>query len=147
MILSFPHSWLVTGFVTRVTWRVPRVEQELPTLPESILNCNKVTASTESGVHDISHWNLLTEFSQGRYVYLVVFLCRNCLPFRRACIQPQFLMGFALLNPFRVVYFRSCLSFFRLAITLSVTLRFLITPLVSSNISSNSDNTYWKYQE
>ena len=37
------------------------------------LNCYKVTASTESGVHDISHWNLLTEFSQGRYVYLVVF--------------------------------------------------------------------------
>ena len=47
------------------------------------LNCYKVTASTESGVHDISHWNLLTEFSQGRYVYLVVFFssqigCRNC---------------------------------------------------------------------
>ena len=29
-IQSFPHSWLVTEFVTRVTWRVPRVEQVLP---------------------------------------------------------------------------------------------------------------------
>ena len=31
---SFPLSWLITGFVTRVTLRVPLVEQELPTLPE-----------------------------------------------------------------------------------------------------------------
>jgi hypothetical protein len=30
---SFPHSWLITGFVTRLTRRVPLVEQELPTLP------------------------------------------------------------------------------------------------------------------
>jgi hypothetical protein len=29
---SFPHSWLITGFVTRVTWQVPLVEQELLTL-------------------------------------------------------------------------------------------------------------------
>ena len=26
---SFPHSWLITGFVTRLTWRMPLVEQEL----------------------------------------------------------------------------------------------------------------------
>ena len=31
---SFPHSWLVTGFVIRITRRVSIVEQELPTLPE-----------------------------------------------------------------------------------------------------------------
>ena len=31
---SFPHSWLITGFVTRITRRVPLVEQELLTLPE-----------------------------------------------------------------------------------------------------------------
>ena len=30
---SFPHSWLITGFVTRLTRRVPLVEQELLTLP------------------------------------------------------------------------------------------------------------------
>jgi hypothetical protein len=31
---SFPHSWLITGFVTRVTWPVPIVEQEPCTLSE-----------------------------------------------------------------------------------------------------------------
>ena len=31
---SFPHSRLITGFVTRLTRRVPLVEQELHTLPE-----------------------------------------------------------------------------------------------------------------
>jgi hypothetical protein len=31
---SFPHSWPITEFVTRLTWRVPLVKPELPTLPE-----------------------------------------------------------------------------------------------------------------
>ena len=31
---SFPHSCLVTGFVTRLTRGVPLVKQELRTLPE-----------------------------------------------------------------------------------------------------------------
>jgi hypothetical protein len=31
---SFPHSQLITGFVTRLTRRVPLVEQERLTLPE-----------------------------------------------------------------------------------------------------------------
>jgi hypothetical protein len=29
----FPHSWLITGFVTRLARRVPLVDQELLTLP------------------------------------------------------------------------------------------------------------------
>jgi hypothetical protein len=33
---SFPHSWLIIGFVTRLTRRVPLVEQELLTLPEHL---------------------------------------------------------------------------------------------------------------
>jgi len=33
---SFPHSRLNTGFVNRLTRRVPLVEQELPTLPEHL---------------------------------------------------------------------------------------------------------------
>jgi hypothetical protein len=33
---SFPHSWLITGFVSRLTRRVPLVEQELPTIPEHL---------------------------------------------------------------------------------------------------------------
>ena len=34
---SFPHSWLITGFVTRLTRRVPLVKQELPILPENLI--------------------------------------------------------------------------------------------------------------
>ena len=33
---SFPHSWLITGFVTRLTRRVPLAEQELLTLLEHL---------------------------------------------------------------------------------------------------------------
>jgi hypothetical protein len=33
---SFPHSWLITRFVSRLTRRVPLVEQELLTLPEHL---------------------------------------------------------------------------------------------------------------
>jgi hypothetical protein len=33
---SFPHSWLITRFVTKLTRRVPLVEQELLTLPEHL---------------------------------------------------------------------------------------------------------------
>ena len=33
---SFPHSCLITEFVTRLTRRVSLVEQELPTLPEHL---------------------------------------------------------------------------------------------------------------
>jgi hypothetical protein len=32
----FPHSRLITGFVTRLTRRMPLVEQELPTVPEHL---------------------------------------------------------------------------------------------------------------
>jgi hypothetical protein len=33
---SFPHSWLISGFVTKLTRRVPLVGQELLTLPEHL---------------------------------------------------------------------------------------------------------------
>jgi hypothetical protein len=35
---SFPHPWLITGFVIRLTRRVPLVEQELLTLPEHLIS-------------------------------------------------------------------------------------------------------------
>jgi hypothetical protein len=35
-IQFFPHSWLITGFVTRLTRRVSHMGQELPTLPEHL---------------------------------------------------------------------------------------------------------------
>ena len=33
---SFPHSWLITGFVARLTRQEPLVEKELLTLPEHL---------------------------------------------------------------------------------------------------------------
>ena len=33
---SFPHSWIIIGFVTRVARRVPLVVHELPTFPENM---------------------------------------------------------------------------------------------------------------
>ena len=42
---SFPHSRLITGFVTRLTQRVPLVVQELLTLPEHILNQTSMSIS------------------------------------------------------------------------------------------------------
>ena len=33
---SFPHSWVITGFVTRLTWRMSLVKQDLLTLPEHL---------------------------------------------------------------------------------------------------------------
>jgi hypothetical protein len=36
LFLPFTHSWLITGFVTRITRLVLLVEQELPTLPEHL---------------------------------------------------------------------------------------------------------------
>ena len=35
-VQSFPHSWLITGFVTRVTLRTSLVEQKLLTLPKHL---------------------------------------------------------------------------------------------------------------
>jgi hypothetical protein len=32
----FPHSWLITGFVTRLTRRVSLVEQKLSTIPDNL---------------------------------------------------------------------------------------------------------------
>ena len=35
-LLTFRRSWLITGFVTRITRRVSLVEQELLTIPEHL---------------------------------------------------------------------------------------------------------------
>ena len=35
----FLHSWLITGLVTRVTRRMPLMEQELLTIPEHLNSC------------------------------------------------------------------------------------------------------------
>jgi hypothetical protein len=60
----FPHSWLITGFVTRLTRRVPLVEQELLTLPE-----HPSSPPVLSGVRVT------------RYLILCVCFVDNCLSF------------------------------------------------------------------
>jgi len=89
---SFPHSRLITGFVTRL---VPHVKQEL--LPHPM------------------HPRTLPVFSWVRVVRSLVF----CLVFCRSLLTSPFAF---------FIWTLYCLSFF--------TLRFLITPLVSSNFLS-----------
>ena len=40
---SFPHSRLITGFIIRLTRRVPLVEQDLLTLPEHMSSASVLT--------------------------------------------------------------------------------------------------------
>jgi len=61
---SSTHSWLITGFVTRLTRRVPLVEQELLTLPEHLRS-----PPVLSGVR-------IT-----RYLVLFVYFIFRCLSF------------------------------------------------------------------
>ena len=65
---SFPHSWLISGFVTRLTWQVPLVEQELLTLPKHLSS-----PPVFSGVHVI--WSLV----------LCVCFVERCLSFCIFC--------------------------------------------------------------
>jgi hypothetical protein len=57
---SFTHSWLVTGFVTRVARRMPLLEQELLTIPEHL--CSPLVFSG---------------FCVSRSVFLCVLCCRS----------------------------------------------------------------------
>jgi hypothetical protein len=67
---SFPHSWLITGFVTRLTRRVPLVEQELLTLPEHlssslVFSGVRVTRSLVLYVCFVDRWFSFCAFSFG----------------------------------------------------------------------------------
>ena len=64
----FSHSWLITGFVTRLTRRVPLVEQELLTLPEHLSS-----SSIFSGV------------GVTPYLVICVFFVDRCLSFCTFC--------------------------------------------------------------
>ena len=60
----FPHSWLITGVITRVTWRVALVEQELVTLPEHMSSspvCSGVGVA-RSLVFCVVFWRSLSFF-------------------------------------------------------------------------------------
>ena len=70
---SFPHSWLATGFVTRLTQRVPLVEQELHTLPEHmssspVFSGVRVTRSLDLCVCFVDRCLSFCTFSFGHYV-------------------------------------------------------------------------------
>ena len=70
---SFSHSWLITGFLTRVTRRVPHVEQELPTLPEHMSSPPDCC-----GVHVIRFLVLCAMFCRSLFVLLSFFFCPSC---------------------------------------------------------------------
>jgi hypothetical protein len=82
---SFPHSWFITGFVPKLTRRVPLVEQELLILLEhlsslfvlfrlALVLSVVLWATLYQGNPDRNHklWNFL---STERYIY---FICRFC---------------------------------------------------------------------
>jgi hypothetical protein len=68
-IRSFPHSWFINGFVTRVTWRVPLVEEELLALPEHL-----ISLSVFSGVRVAQSLVLCVLFCRLLFILLSFFL-------------------------------------------------------------------------
>jgi hypothetical protein len=70
---SFPHSWLIAGFLFRVTRWVPLVEQELPTLSEH-LNLPPIF----SGIHVT------------RPLVLCVMFCRSLFVLLSYCVVSPF---------------------------------------------------------
>jgi hypothetical protein len=64
------HSWLITGFVNRLTRRVPLVEQELPTLPEHLSSPPVFSA---------------VRVSRSLVLYVVVCIVRICFNSSRIC--------------------------------------------------------------
>ena len=52
-IQSFSHSWLITRFVWRVTWRVPPVEHELLIIPEHLLDFSTIHVAQYSVLYII----------------------------------------------------------------------------------------------
>jgi hypothetical protein len=70
---SFPHSWLITGFVTRLTQWVPLVEQKLSTLLEHlssppVFSGVRVTQSLDLCVCFVDHCLSFCNFSFGHCV-------------------------------------------------------------------------------
>ena len=72
---SFPRSWLITGFVTRLTRRISLVEQELPTLQEHLSS-----PSLFSGVRATRSLDLYVCFVD-RFLLLYFFVWPLCCLF------------------------------------------------------------------
>jgi hypothetical protein len=82
---SFPHSRLITRFVTRLAWRVPLVEQELLTLPEHlssppVFSGVRVTRSLVLYVCFVDRCLSLCTFSVGHCVVCSSSICGFWLP-------------------------------------------------------------------
>jgi hypothetical protein len=76
-IRPYPHSWITTGFVTRVIRRVPIVEQELLTLPEHLRSYCSIFSFLCSVLHIIVwpfdlflFWSLYCLFFCGLWLLL-----------------------------------------------------------------------------
>ena len=70
---SFPHSWIITGFVSRLTRRMSLVEEELLTFPEHLSSPPvfigvRVTRSLASCVCFVDHCLSFCLFSFGHCV-------------------------------------------------------------------------------
>ena len=83
--LSFPHSWLITGFVTKLTWRVSQVEQELPTLLDHlssplVFSGVRVTRSLVLYVYFVDRCLSFCTFSFGHCVVCSSSIYRFWLP-------------------------------------------------------------------
>jgi hypothetical protein len=82
---SFPHSWLITGFVTRLTRRVPLVEQEPLNLLEHlssppVFSGIRVTRSLVLCVCFLDRCLPLCTFSFGHCVFCLFSIYWFCLP-------------------------------------------------------------------
>ena len=77
---SFPHSWLIAGFVTRLTRRVPLLEQEQLTLQEHlssplVFSGARVTRSLVLSVCFVGRCSSICTFSFGHCVVYSSSIC------------------------------------------------------------------------
>jgi hypothetical protein len=163
----FPHSRLITGFVTRLTRRVPLVEQELLTLPEHLSSPSVFSAWGSC----YSIFSFICMFCRSLFVLLCFFFWPLCCLFFsniRILITPLVSFGHCAVCSSSIYGFWLPL-WYLLAIVLSVHLRYtdsdypfgifwplcclfifdiriLITPLVSFGhcaVCSSSIYEFW----
>jgi hypothetical protein len=130
---SFPHSWPIIGFVTRVTRRVPLIEKELPLFrstlghPRCLVVCMLLNTNVFSYLCSVFYVSLFVLFYWSLY----------CLYFLLVIVLFVFSIGHCIVCIFYWSLY--CLYY------LSFHLQFLITPLVSSNFSLNwLTNDEWR---
>ena len=123
---SFPHSRLITGFVTRLTRRVSLVEQELLTLPEHLSS-----PPVFSGVHVT------------RYLVLYVCFVERCLSFCTFCFDHRVVSSSSIYRYWLLLWYLQTL----LTMLGSVNEWFSITPLDRArnvNVSKWRMSAKWK---